>query len=266
LFVVIFVVHPATFTEVLRTSAASRVVAVIPARYHSTRLPGKALADIAGRTMIEHVYRQTARAAGVHDVIVATDDQRILDVVTSFGGAAVMTSAQHRTGTDRVAEVAAALDCDVVVNVQGDEPLIPPAMIEQVIAPLRDATVVMATLRRRIERDEDRTSPHVVKVIVDRDDNALYFSRTPLPFSRDGRGATYKHVGLYAYRRRFLLAFAALPQTPLEIAESLEQLRALEHGFRIRTPETVDDSLGIDTPEDLERARRLLEQPAAARE
>ena len=143
-------------------------------------------------------------------------------------------------------------------------PLIPPAMIEEVIAPLRDAGVVMATLRRRIEREEDVASPHVVKVVTDRDDNALYFSRLPIPHARDGRHVSFKHVGLYAYRRSFLLAFAALPQTPLEVAESLEQLRALEHGFRIRTPETVHDSLGVDTPEDLDRARRQLEELAAA--
>jgi 3-deoxy-manno-octulosonate cytidylyltransferase (CMP-KDO synthetase) len=214
--------------------------------------------------MVEHVYRRAVRAEGVHGVIVATDDQRIVDAVTRCGGKAMMTSGLHRTGTDRVAEVAALLDCDIVINVQGDEPLIPPAMIEEVIAPLRDAGVVMATLRRRIEREEDVASPHVVKVVTDRDDNALYFSRLPIPHARDGRHVSFKHVGLYAYRRSFLLAFAALPQTPLEVAESLEQLRALEHGFRIRTPETVHDSLGVDTPEDLDRARRQLEELAAA--
>ena len=256
--------HPATFTEVSRTSAAARVVVVIPARYQSSRFPGKALAEIAGRPMIEHVYRRSVSAAGVHDVIVATDDGRIAEAVTRFGGTAVMTSSHHRTGTDRVAEVAAGLDCDVVVNVQGDEPLIPPAMIEEVIAPLRDAGVVMATLRRRIENPEDLASPHVVKVVVDRDDHALYFSRLPIPYGRDGSAAAHKHIGLYAYRRSFLLAFATLPQTPLEMAEALEQLRALEHGFRIRTPETIHDSLGVDTPEDLTRARRQLEELAAS--
>jgi len=214
--------------------------------------------------MIEHVYRRSVSAAGVHDVIVATDDERIAEAVTRFGGTAVMTSSQHRTGTDRVAEVATSLDCDVIVNVQGDEPLIPPAMIEEVIAPLRDVGVVMATLRRRIVSPEDLASPHVVKVVVDRDDHALYFSRLPIPYGRDGSAAAYKHIGLYAYRRSFLMAFAALPQTPLETAEALEQLRALEHGFRIRTPETVHDSLGVDTPEDLTRARRQLEELAAS--
>jgi 3-deoxy-manno-octulosonate cytidylyltransferase (CMP-KDO synthetase) len=271
-------VHPATFTEASRTSAGPRLsgkpsektIVVIPARYHSTRLPGKALADIAGRPMIEHVYRRAAAASGVDAVIVATDDARVVDAVRAFGGEVVMTSASHRTGTDRVAEVARSLDCDIVINVQGDEPLIPPQMIEDVIAPLRLDGVVMSTLRREIDDAADRVSPHVVKVVVNRDDDALYFSRAAIPYSRDvGPEApthtrVFKHVGLYGYRREFLIEFAAMPQTPLEISESLEQLRALEHGFRIRTPETVHDSLGVDTPEDLERARRQLAGLAAA--
>jgi len=257
-------VHPATFTESSRTSAAFRIVAVIPARYHSTRLPGKALADIAGRPMIEHVYRRARRALGVTDVIVATDDQRILEAVAGFGGTAVMTSPHHRTGTDRVAEVARDLDCDILINVQGDEPLILPAMIEQVIAPLRMDGVVMSTLRRAITDPEDVHNPNVVKVVVDRNDDALYFSRATIPHPRSGASAPFKHVGLYGYRRRFLLELTTLPQTPLEVAESLEQLRALEHGFRIRTPETVHDSLGVDTPEDLTRARRQLGELTAA--
>ena len=256
--------HPATFTQAPRTSAAPRIVAIIPARYHSTRLPGKALADIAGRPMIEHVYRRSASAAGVDAVIVATDDERIADAVRQFGGRVVMTAASHRTGTDRVAEVAHGIACDIVINVQGDEPLIPPQMIEEVVAPFGESGVVMATLRRRIDSEEDRLSPHVVKVVVNRDDDALYFSRAPIPSGRGG--AAFKHVGLYGYRRQFLLEFAALPQTPLEVSESLEQLRALEHGFRIRTPETIHDSLGVDTPEDLERARRQLDAlPVSAR-
>jgi 3-deoxy-manno-octulosonate cytidylyltransferase (CMP-KDO synthetase) len=192
-----------------------------------------------------------------------------------------MTSPSHHTGTDRIAEVARAISCDIVVNVQGDEPLIPPQMIEEVIAPFRSDDVVMTTLRRQIEDEADFLSPHVVKVVVNRDDDALYFSRAPIPCARNAGAATFtadataakevqapnaprafKHVGLYGYRRDFLLEFAALPRTPLEISESLEQLRALEHGFRIRTPETVHDSLGVDTPEDLERARRQLAELA----
>ena len=216
--------------------------------------------------MIEHVYRRAAAVAGIAEVIVATDDSRIVEAVTRFGGRAVMTAADHRTGTDRIAEVARTLACDVVVNVQGDEPLIEPGMIAQVIAPLRVAGVPMATLRRQIADEDEYTSPHVVKVVVNREDDALYFSRSPIPARRDHAGAAFKHIGLYAYRREFLLEFAALPQTPLEIAESLEQLRALEHGFRIRTPETVYDSIGVDTPADLDRVRRQLrELPAEAR-
>jgi 3-deoxy-manno-octulosonate cytidylyltransferase (CMP-KDO synthetase) len=275
-------VHPAAFTQASRTSAATRlsgkipgklpekIVAIIPARYHSTRLPGKALADIAGQPMIEHVYRRACQAAGIDAVIVATDDERVAIAVRNFGGEVMMTSAAHRTGTDRIAEVARAITCDIVVNVQGDEPLIPPQMIEEVIAPFRSDDVMMTTLRRQIDDEADRVSPHVVKVVVNRDDDALYFSRAPIPYSRDAGPtgpAHFKHVGLYGYRRDFLLEFAALPQTPLEISESLEQLRALEHGFRIRTPETVHDSLGVDTPEDLERARRqLAELAVTARE
>jgi 3-deoxy-manno-octulosonate cytidylyltransferase (CMP-KDO synthetase) len=215
--------------------------------------------------MIEHVYRRTCRAAGIDAVIIATDDERVAAAVRAFGGEAMMTAATHRTGTDRVAEVARAISCDIVVNVQGDEPLIPPQMIEEVIAPFGHDDVVMTTLRRQIEDDADRLSPHVVKVVVDRNGDALYFSRAPVPYSRDAGAegpAHFKHVGVYGYRREFLLEFAALPQTPLEITESLEQLRALEHGFRIRTPETVHDSLGVDTPEDLERARRQLAELA----
>ena len=276
--------HPATFTQASRTSAGPglpaklplKIVAVIPARYHSTRLPGKALADIAGRPMIEHVYRRSAGAAGIDAVIIATDDERIAATARGFGGEVMMTSAAHLSGTDRVAEVARSLACDIVVNVQGDEPLIPAGMIEEVIAPFSDAGVVMTTLRRRIDDEADRLSPHVVKVVVDRNDDALYFSRAPIPYARDAGtsvpadrnpSSAFKHVGLYGYRREFLLALAALPPTPLELSESLEQLRALEHGFRIRTPETVHDSLGVDTPEDLERARRqLAELTATVRE
>jgi len=205
--------------------------------------------------MIEHVYRRASDARGVSQVLVATDDERIAAAVEAFGGMVAMTRRDHRTGTDRLAEVAAALECDLVVNVQGDEPLIAPEMIAEAIDPLTaDPAVTMTTLRRRIESPEDLASRHVVKVVVDRHGDALYFSRAPIPSA----GPAFKHVGLYAYRRAFLLTFAGLPQTPLEIAESLEQLRALEHGFRIRTVETDYDSIGVDTPEDLERVRVQL--------
>jgi 3-deoxy-manno-octulosonate cytidylyltransferase (CMP-KDO synthetase) len=242
-----------------RTSQPLHVVVVIPARYHSTRFPGKPLADIAGRSMIEHVYARAAAAPGVNAVVVATDDARIAQAVERFGGLVRMTRVTHRTGLDRIAEVAADLDCDIVVNVQGDEPLIDPQMIVEVVEPLdSDATVQMSTLRRQISDPADNSDPNVVKVVVDLAGNALYFSRAPVPFARDAGRPLFEHVGLYAYRRAFVRELASLPQTPLEIAESLEQLRALEHGFRIRAVETHYDSIGVDTPEDLERVRRQM--------
>ena len=209
--------------------------------------------------MIEHVYRRAAAAASVDAVVVATDDPRIVAAVERFGGIARLTRSSHPSGTDRLAEVAADLSCDIVVNVQGDEPLIAADMIEQVIEPLRsDTTLDMATLRRPIVDHADYVNPNVVKVVVDRHGNALYFSRSPIPHARGGALTAYAHVGLYAYRRAFLLAYARLQPTPLELMESLEQLRALEHGFRIRTIETRHESIGVDTPEDLERVRRLV--------
>jgi 3-deoxy-manno-octulosonate cytidylyltransferase (CMP-KDO synthetase) len=231
--------------------------------------------------MVEHVYRRAASARGVDAVVVATDDERIAATVRSFGGIAMMTRAGHRTGTDRIAEVAASLSCEIVLNVQGDEPLIEPEMIEQVIAPLiADPMLEMSTVCVPISDRSDYANPNVVKVVMDRTGRALYFSRSPIPHFRDSglgiRDSTnpaspearipnpvYKHIGLYGYHRTFLLKFAKLPQTPLERAESLEQLRALEHGYRIHTVETKYDSIGVDTPEDLERVRRqLLAVPA----
>jgi 3-deoxy-manno-octulosonate cytidylyltransferase (CMP-KDO synthetase) len=212
--------------------------------------------------MIEHVYRRTATARGIDAVIVATDDVRVAAVVREFGGVAHVTEGVCRTGTDRVADVARHLRCEILVNVQGDEPLIESASVEEVIAPLlADSRVHMCTVRRRIDDPAECTSPHVVKVVVNLAGDALYFSRASIPHVpvHGGRCVPlYKHIGLYAYRRDFLLSLAALPQTPLELAESLEQLRALEHGFRIRTVETQFDSIGVDTPEDLERVRRQL--------
>lgn len=211
--------------------------------------------------MIEHVYARAAAARRVSHVIVATDDRRIADAVAAFGGVAVMTSASHQSGTDRLAEVAASLDCDLVVNVQGDEPLLEPAMIDEAIAPFSaDASLMMSTLRRRIEDPAELLNPNVTKVVVDRDGFAMYFSRAPIPFTRAGQpaAAAWRHVGLYVYRRACLLRLAALPQTALERAEALEQLRALEHGIRIKAIETTHDTIGVDTPDDLERVRRLV--------
>jgi 3-deoxy-manno-octulosonate cytidylyltransferase (CMP-KDO synthetase) len=210
--------------------------------------------------MIEHVYRRAASCPLVQDVIVATDDERIASAVRAFGGDARLTRADHETGTDRLAEVAATLECDVVVNVQGDEPLIDPHAIAEAVEPFSDPAVQVTTLCHRLDPD-DLSNPNVVKVVLDRAGNALYFSRAPIPHVREASGAwppLLRHIGLYAYRRQALLVLAALPPTPLERAESLEQLRALEHGIRIRTVETAYDSLAVDTPEDLARVRRLM--------
>ena len=266
--------HPVKFPNPFdRAAQPSRVVAVIPARYQSTRFPGKPLADIAGRSMIEHVYRRAAAAKGVDAVVVATDDVRIAMVVEGFGGVVRMTRSIHRSGMDRIAEIAPALPCEIIVNVQGDEPLIEPEMISQAIGALdEDPEAQMSTLRRQITDRADYSNPNIVKVVVDRRGNALYFSRAPIPWVRDsdppyvGAGLTspfHKHIGLYAYRRAFLLKLTELPPTQLEIAESLEQLRVLEHGFEIRVVETQHESIGVDTPQDLERVRHHLMKVAA---
>ena len=239
------------------------VVAIIPARYESSRFPGKALADIGGRPMIEHVYRRTSAARSVGVVIVATDDQRICDAVEAFGGRAQLTSPKHASGTDRLAEVAAGLTCDVVVNVQGDEPLIEPSMIDDAIAPFRmDRALQMTTLMRRIDDRSDLENPNVTKVVVDREGYALYFSRAPIPFTRQGcpPAPAWRHIGLYVYRRECLVRLTSLPPTAMEQAEALEQIRALEYGVRIKAIETIHDSMGVDTPEDLVRVRQQLAQ------
>ena len=215
--------------------------------------------------MVEHVVRRTGASRTVDAVIVATDDDRIAEAVNAFGGTAVMTLATHETGTDRLAEVAAQLDCDIVVNVQGDEPLITADAIDAAVRLLLDRPAdMMGTLRKKIDDPADLTTPSVVKVVVDAAGYALYFSRSAIPFVRPGRTVPvhWRHLGLYVYRREFLRTLAALPPTPLEQAEGLEQLRALEHGYRIGTVETDADTIGVDTPEDLERVRRLVEAGA----
>jgi len=212
--------------------------------------------------MIEHVYRRVAASKLLSQVIVATDDLRIATRVHDFGGKVRLTKATHETGTDRLAEVAASLDCDVVVNVQGDEPLIDPHAIDELVAPFaNDPAVQMTTLFRRINDAAELTNPNIAKVVVDRGGFALYFSRAPIPYVRDPRGGwppMYRHIGLYGYRRKTLLVLASLEPTPLERAEALEQLRALEHGIRIKTVETRHESFEVNTPEDLEQVRRLL--------
>jgi len=217
--------------------------------------------------MIEHVYRRVSASPIVSEVIVATDDLRIATRVNEFGGKVRLTKA-HETGTDRLAEVAASLDCDIIVNVQGDEPLIDPGAIREALQPfVDDQSVMMTTLFSRINDPAELANPNVVKVVVDRGGFALYFSRAPIPHMRDPRGGwppLYKHIGLYAYRRSTLMVLASLEPTPLERAESLEQLRALEHGIRIKAVETKFDSFGVDTPDDLEQVRRLIAAPAGS--
>jgi 3-deoxy-manno-octulosonate cytidylyltransferase (CMP-KDO synthetase) len=240
----------------------SKVIAIIPARFESTRLPGKPLADIDGKPMIQHVYERTAASDGVERVLVATDDERVRRAVLAFGGEAVMTAASHASGTDRIAEVASGLDDDIVVNVQGDLPALDPGMVSRAVAPMRaDASLPMCTLSTAIRDEDEWRNPNVVKVVVGADGGALYFSRSPVPHHRDGPPASgvlgQRHIGLYVYRREFLLAFARLQPTPLERAERLEQLRALERGFRIRVVEVEEAAIEVDTPQDLERARSL---------
>ena len=248
------------------------VLAVIPSRFAARRFPGKPLALIQGRPMIQWVYERASRSQLVTRVVVATDDERIRSAVASFGGEAVMTSPSHPTGTDRIAEVASAVPCDLVVNVQGDEPLIHPGMIDEALRPLiDDPTIPMGTVCRRIEDRREAFDPNVVKVVLDANGFALYFSRAPIPWDRDAwsgkgsfadlplTGSQYKHIGLYVYRRDFLLAYPAMPQTPLEAVEKLEQLRALESGRRIRVVVTEHDSFGVDIPDDLSKIIQRLQ-------
>lgn len=233
-------------------------VVVIPAREQSERLPGKPLADIAGRPMIVHVLERASRARGVERVVVATDSERIAQVVVDAGGQAVLTSPDCPSGTDRCAVAARELGTpEVVVNVQGDEPLLDPGAIEGLLGAFDDPAVEMATLARPLAKEE-RDNPNVVKVVRDLRGDALYFSRAPIPHPRGEGAQALAHVGIYGFRGAFLQRFASLPPTPLEQTEKLEQLRALEHGHRIRVLVTEYRSIGVDTPEDLQRVRRLL--------
>jgi 3-deoxy-manno-octulosonate cytidylyltransferase (CMP-KDO synthetase) len=238
------------------------VIAVIPARYGSTRLPAKALREIAGVPMVVRVWRQAAKSGAVARAIVATDDERIASVVRAAGGDAIMTSPAHQSGTDRIAEVAGNIRADVYINVQGDLPFLDPADLDALAAPMRaDAAIAMATLAAPIADAHEWTNPNVVKVVVAANGDALYFSRSPIPHPRDAAvNAAFprealRHIGVYAYRREFLLKFASLPQGVLERIERLEQLRALEHGYRIRVVASVAPSLEVDTAEDLARAQ-----------
>lgn len=237
------------------------VLAVIPARYHSTRLPGKALADIGGRPMIAHVYERACRATSVDAVIIATDDERIVRAAAAFGALAVMTAPTHASGTDRLAEIAASVPCDLIVNVQGDEPLLDPAVIDAVVRPMQhDRSIPLGTAARALLASDELTNPHLVKVVCDAAGDALYFSRAPIPFGRTRPAADDAriHIGLYVYRRDTLRHLAGLAPTRLEELEGLEQLRALEHGLKIRVIATAFASAEVNTPEDLERVRQLI--------
>jgi 3-deoxy-manno-octulosonate cytidylyltransferase (CMP-KDO synthetase) len=251
----------------MRVKNSSRTVVIIPARFASERLPGKPLAEIAGKPMIQHVYERASRARSVDEVLVATDDRRIASAVEACGGSAIMTPTDMRSGTDRIAFVAQSLNnSDTIINVQGDEPLIDPVIIDQTAAPVQsDPTIPVATPVRRIQTEEELLNPNTTKVVLDNKQNCLYFSRSPIPYCRDaadggrlGLQAFYKHIGLYVFNREFLLRYAAMQRTPLERAEKLEQLRILEHGFHIRAVPTEYDSVPVDTPADLERVRAMM--------
>jgi len=239
------------------------IVAVIPARYASVRFPGKPLAMIMGKTMIERVYLRVSACPGVSRVFVATDDTRIMQAVESFGGDAIMTSSHHHSGTDRVAEAVDSLGGDLILNVQGDEPLVEPEMMTLALEPLiEDTSIPMASLKTPLTDPEEWGNPNVVKVVTDTRGFALYFSRAPIPFRRDAGEepvARFKHIGLYAYRRDTLIELAKLPPTPLELSEKLEQLRALENGYRIAVPTTDRSPIGVDTPADLAKVCKQME-------
>lgn len=235
------------------------VIAVIPARYDSSRLPGKALAEIGGVPMIVRVWRQTRRARSLERVIVATDDERIAHAVRAAGGEAEMTASTHQSGTDRIAEVAARIDAEIYLNVQGDQPFIAPEDLDALVAPMRaEPALAMATLATPITDREEWYNPNKVKVVCDARGDAIYFSRSPIPFARDGGvpAVARRHIGVYGYRRDFLLRFAALEPGVLEQIEKLEQLRALERGYRIRVVASVAPSMEVDTPDDLTRANQ----------
>ncbi len=238
----------------------NEVLGVIPARLASTRFPNKALAILAGKPMIQHVWERTLLAKTVNRLVIATDHEEIYKAAVAFGAEVMMTREDHLSGTDRVAEVAFGLpDYPLIVNIQGDEPLIDPAAIDATVEGLAECAAVMGTLKKKIEIAEELDNPNVVKVVTDAAGNALYFSRSRIPFNRSGEEIDYyKHIGLYVYRRDFLLGYSNMPVGPLEIAERLEQMRALENGHGIHVVTTNYESLGVDTPQDLELVSQKL--------
>ena len=239
-----------------------KTIAIIPSRYGSSRFPGKPLALIAGKPMIQWVYENVSKAAFLDAVYVATDDQRIFDCVENFGGKALMTASTHTCGTDRLAECADILkleDEDIVLNIQGDEPLINPQMVADLYSTFDDASVYMGTLKKLIDETEELQNPNVVKVITDVNEYAIYFSRYCLPYERDEKKtAHFKHIGAYGYKTWFLKKYSKMPKTSLEIAESLEQLRVIENGLKIKVKETRYQTIGVDTPEQIELVENEL--------
>lgn len=244
-----------------------RVIGVIPARYFSQRLPAKPLVDLLGKTMVQRVYEQAIKAQRLDQVVVATDDERIAKVVRSFGGEVVMTSPDIKSGSDRVAVVAQQTDGDIYLDIQGDEPLIAPEMIDQAARVLlEDPLAIVGTLAKIVDSSADLMNPSVVKVVVDKNLYALYFSRSTIPHVRDetdptrwvGRHSFLKHIGLYVFRKDFLIRFSAMPESSLEQSEKLEQLRILENGYRIKVGLTQHDSIPIDTQADVDRVLKIL--------
>jgi 3-deoxy-manno-octulosonate cytidylyltransferase (CMP-KDO synthetase) len=245
---------------------AREILAVIPARFDSQRFPGKVIAELAGKPLVVHTYERTMQANCISKAVVATDDLRVLEALEPYTIPVVMTSADHPSGTDRIAEVARNTTADIIVNVQGDEPMLDPATIDRAVdAMLADPKLDMATAKHAITNPNDIRDPNVVKVVCDKNGMALYFSRSPIPHTRDvderppESPLYWQHIGLYVFRRSFLLDYAAMRPTPLEQTEKLEQLRALENGHRIAVVETEFKSIGVDTPGDLERVRQMLE-------
>jgi len=241
------------------------VIGIIPARFSSTRFDGKVLADISGKPMLQHVWEKAKEARTLDDLIIACDDERVARAAEEFGAKAVMTSKDHSSGTDRICEVVNFLDVKIVINIQADEPLIHPVMIDTVSRSLlEEKTVSMATLMKKIEMQEELNDPHVVKVVVDKDNFALYFSRAAIPYlaatSSVQSPVYYKHIGLYGYTKDFLFTFKNLPVSTLEAAEKLEQLRVLQQGIKIKVIETKYETIGVDTPQDLEKVKFYLEQ------
>ncbi|MDD5120241.1 MAG: 3-deoxy-manno-octulosonate cytidylyltransferase [Candidatus Omnitrophica bacterium] len=241
------------------------VIGVIPARYSSTRFSGKVLADIMGKPMLQHVWERAKLSRMLDDLIIACDSEIILKAAKKFGAKAVMTSREHTCGTDRISEVVNPLDVKVIINIQGDEPLVHPMMIDSVArALLEDTSVNMATIMKKIEDSLQVFDPNVVKVVVDKNNFALYFSRAPIPFlapNAEVEQVTYfKHVGLYGYTKDFLFTYKNLPSSHLEKTEKLEQLRVLCEGFKIKVIETTFDTVGVDTPQDLEKVKEQLQK------